>query len=72
LEPVAAPPPLIAFRRRNAVESLIIVLNTAAEPASVPAELIALTRPIEGHGFLSSRGDSGLVLPRYGMFFGTA
>jgi alpha-glucosidase len=64
------PPPLVAFRRRNGQESLLIVLNTAAEPASVPAELIAPARPLDGHGFLSSRGDGGLVLPRYGMFFG--
>ena len=71
LEPVTAPPPLVAFRRRNAAESLLIVLNTAAEPAGVPAELIAATRPLDGHGFPSSRADGGLVLPRYGMFFGT-
>ena len=37
LEAAPAPPPLVAFRRRNARESLLIVLNTAAEPASVPA-----------------------------------
>jgi hypothetical protein len=46
------------------------VLNTAAEPASVPAELVALTRPLDGHGFPSSHGDGDIVLPRYGMFFG--
>ena len=70
LEPVTAPSPLIAFRRRNAVESLLIVLNTAAEPADVPAELIAAARPLDGHGFPSGRADGGLVVPRYGMFFG--
>jgi alpha-glucosidase len=70
LEPAPAPPSLIAFRRRNAAESLLIVLNTAAEPASVPAELVALTRPLDGHGFPSSHGDGDIVLPRYGMFFG--
>jgi alpha-glucosidase len=70
LEPEAAPPPLVAFRRRNEAESLLVVLNTAAVPASVPAELIAETRPLDGHGFPSSRGDGGLVLPRFGMFFG--
>jgi alpha-glucosidase len=70
LEPATAPPPLIAFRRRNAAESLLIVLNTAAEPAGVPTELVAAARPLDGHGFPSGRGDGGLVLPRYGMFFG--
>jgi hypothetical protein len=49
---------------------LLISLNTAAEPASIPAELVALTRPIDGHGFPSGHGDSGIVLPRYGMYFG--
>jgi len=36
----------------------------------VSAELIAATRLLDGHGFSSSRGDGGLVLMRYGMFFG--
>jgi len=41
-----------------------------AEPADVPAELIAAARPLDGHGFPSGRADGGLVVPRYGMFFG--
>jgi alpha-glucosidase len=69
LQPVAAPPPLVAFRRGAARESMLVVLNTAAQPALVPAELVAGKRLLDGHGFVVQPAMDGVTLPRYGMLF---
>jgi alpha-glucosidase len=67
LETVDAPAPLVAFRRRNPAQSLLIVLNLAQEETAVPTPLVAGARLLAGHGFASRRSGGTLLLPRYGM-----
>lgn len=69
LENVALPAPLVAYRRRDAAESILIVLNTAAEAARLPPAAIAGARPLDGHGFVADRVDGAIGLPRYGVWF---
>lgn len=70
LEPLDAAEPLIAFRRSTAEERLLVVLNLGGEAAPAPAELIADSRPLAGHGLAEPRYDRGrLLLPRYGVLF---
>ena len=72
IESVAAPEPLIAFRRSAADETLLVVLNLSGAAVRLPAPLIAGAHPLEGHGFASSRQGDSVVLPRYGMLFAEA
>jgi alpha-glucosidase len=72
MAPLDAPDPLIAFRRRSAGETLIIVANTAAAPAAVPAALLSGARPLAAPGVTPEHSAGGVTLPRYGMLFATA
>jgi alpha-glucosidase len=66
---LAAPEPLIAFRRSTAEESLLVVLNLSDKEVTVPGPLVTGTHPLSGHGFTNQHQEGGVVLPRYGMFF---
>ena len=69
LQPVEVPDPLVGFRRIGNGESVLVVLNTAGEPAAMPSRLLDGATLLEGHGFAAARDEAGVLLPRYGMLF---
>lgn len=71
LELVAAPAPLVAFRRIGEGERLLVVINFGDDIADLPARLIAGTHPTSGHGFALVERAGSVALPRYGMLFAT-
>jgi alpha-glucosidase len=71
LGPVAAPEPLIAFRRKTPEESIRVVLNLTGDAVPLPESLTAGTRALAGHGFAEPKLEGIAILPRYGLWFAT-
>jgi alpha-glucosidase len=63
------PPPLFGFERHCADERLMVACNLGPTPAhfALPADVTAL----QGHGFACAVTGNSVILPGYGMFFGT-
>ncbi|MDR3494809.1 MAG: alpha-glucosidase family protein [Ancalomicrobiaceae bacterium] len=65
------PEPLIAFERSHGNESVLVVLNLGAEPASAEIAGLPAATALEGHGFAGARvKDGSLTLPGFGAWFG--
>lgn len=65
-----APDPVLMFIREGEGEKLLCAFNLGIEEVCLeaPAGVAALT---DGHGFTSTHKGSQLILPGYGVFYGT-
>ncbi|MGP9818694.1 alpha-amylase family glycosyl hydrolase [Salinarimonas sp. NSM] len=65
---IEAPEGVLAFERRLGAAAMVCAFDLTGEGGVLPGRFVAT----EGHGFDSDVGESRVLLPRWGAFFGAA